>query len=323
MTKIFSTFVMASVIAGCSSGSNDNTITASGTIETTEVNIAAKSPGQLFSLRVDEGSVIHSGDTLALTDTTNYAFSYHQLVAASAQAEAQLQLLEHGSRREDIEQAAEQVKQSEANLKNAKDDEKRMKDLLASNAATKKQYDDAATKLENAQAALNAAGDAFQKLKVGSRPEDIAAAKARFEQTKVQASQALQALHDCIVISPVGGTVTHKVLNQGEMASPNSTIVTISVVDPVKLTIYVSDKDLGKVKIGEKATVKIDTYKDKTFSGNVIYISPQAEFTPKNVQTTEDREKLVFAVKIEVPNADGALKPGMPADAVVPATNSK
>jgi len=316
-------FTSLLLLAGCSGNNNDNAITASGTIETTEVNIAAKSPGQLFLLRVDEGSVVHVGDTLALTDTTNYSFNYHQFLAASAQAEAQLQLLEHGSRNEDIEQAAEGVKQSQANLKNAKDDEQRMKDLLAASAATKKQYDDASTKLENAQAVLRGAEQVFQKLKVGSRAEDIAAGKARFEQTKVQVNQALQALHDCFVISPVSGTVTHKVLSQGEMAGANTTIVTVSVIDPVKLTIYVSDKDLGKVKIGEKASVKIDTYQDKTFTGNVIYISPQAEFTPKNVQTTEDREKLVFAVKIEVANPDGALKPGMPVDAVVPATNAK
>ena len=318
---LFLTFLLIS--AGCGGNNNDNAISASGTIETTEVNISAKSPGQILSLRASEGSVVHIGDTLARTDTTNYAFNYHQLLASSAQAEAQLELLEHGSRREDIEQAAEQVKQSQANYKNAKDDEQRTKDLLAANAATKKQYDDAATRLETAQAAFNSSQDAFQKLKSGSRAEDIAAAKARFEQTKVQANQALQSLRDGIVISPVSGTVTHKVLNQGEMAGVNGTIVTISVVDPVKLTIYVSDKDLGKVKIGAKATVKIDTYKDKTYSGNVIYISPQAEFTPKNVQTTEDREKLVFAVKIEVANPDGALKPGMPADESIPITNSK
>jgi HlyD family secretion protein len=304
------------IAAGCSS-KDDGTISASGTIETTEVNIVAKSPAQIISLRVDEGSKVRQGDTLALIDTTNYALNYHQAMAAASQAEAQLLLLEHGSRHEDVEQAAEQVKQSQANLDNAKQDEQRLKDLLKANAATAKQHDDAVTKLQSSQAAFNGAEDAYQKLKSGSRAEDIAAAKARLDQMKVLANQALQSMHDCTVIAPVSGTVTHKVLNQGEMATGNATIVTISVIDPVKLTIYVSDKDLGKVKLGQKAEMKIDTYKDKTFTGNVIYISPDAEFTPKNVQTTEDREKLVFAVKIQVANPDGNLKPGMPADAVL------
>jgi HlyD family secretion protein len=304
------------IIAGCAN-KEDNSISASGTIETTEVNIVAKSPGQLLSLRVDEGTIVHAGDTIGVTDTTNYVLNYDQALAASGQTEAQLLLQEHGSRSEDIEQGAEQIKQAQANYQNAKEDAQRLKDLLGGGAATQKQYDDAATKSESAQATFNAANEAYQKLKSGARAEDIAAAKARFEQTKAQANQILQSIHDCTVISPVDGTVTHKVLNQGEMAGMNATIVTVSVLDPVKLTIYITDKDLGKVKIGQKAEVKIDTYKDKTFSGTVIYISPQAEFTPKNVQTTEDREKLVFAVKIEVANKDGALKPGMPADAVL------
>jgi HlyD family secretion protein len=308
-------FVFLLLVVGCSGNKDENIITASGTIETTEVNLSSKSPGQILSLSVNEGSVIHQGDIIAVIDTTLFSFNYHQALAAVGQAEAQVELLQHGARREDIGQAAEQVKQAEANYTNAKQDEARIKDLVAGGAATKKQYEDALTKRQSLEAALGAAREGFNKLKNGSRSEDIAGARAHLEQIKTQANQALQALHDCIVVSPVSGTVTHKVLNQGEMAGPNSTIVTISVVDPAKLTIYVSDKDLGKVKLGQIATIKIDTYKDRTFNGSVTYISPEAEFTPKNVQTTEERSKLVFAVKIEVPNPDGTLKPGMPADA--------
>lgn len=309
------TFIAA--LAGCSGNGNNGAISASGTIETTEVNIAPKSPGQLISLRVDEGSIVHAGDTIGVIDTTNYAINYRQATAAASQAEAQLLLQEHGSRHEDIEQAAAQVEQAKAAQENAETNFGRTKDLFSANAATKKQFDDAQTQLTSTQAALQAAQQAFEKLKTGSRAEDIDAARARYEQTKAQADMALQQLHDCVITSLAAGTVTHKVANQGEMIGANSTIVTVSVLDPVKLTIYVSDKDLGKVKIGQKADVTIDTYANKKFPGSVIYISPDAEFTPKNVQTQEDREKLVFAVKIQVPNSDGSLKPGMPADAVL------
>ena len=99
-------------LAGCSGNNNDGSISASGTIETTEVNIASKSPGQILSLRVDEGKVVHTGDTLAVDDTANYVLNYQQALSVSRQTEAQLLLLEHGSRNEDIEQAAEQVNQS-------------------------------------------------------------------------------------------------------------------------------------------------------------------------------------------------------------------
>ncbi|HZV11881.1 MAG TPA: efflux RND transporter periplasmic adaptor subunit [Candidatus Kapabacteria bacterium] len=312
-------FILAffAVFIGCSGGNNNGALSASGTIETTEVNIAPKSPGQLIALRVDEGSIVHAGDTIGVIDTTNYVINYQSAVAAEAQAEAQLLLLEHGSRHEDIEQAAAQVEQAKATDQNAQTNYKRIKDLFAVNAATQKQLDDAQTQLATSEADYQAIQKVFEKLKTGSRAEDIDAAKARYDQTKAQADYGLQQLHDCVVTSLVSGTVTHKVANQGEMVGANSTIVTVSVLDPVKLTIYVSDKDLGKVRIGQKADVTIDTYKDKKFQGNVIYVSPDAEFTPKDVQTQEDREKLVFAVKILVPNPDGALKPGMPADAVL------
>lgn len=309
--------ILLPFVLSCHSGENAGAISASGTIETTEVNIAPKSPGQIASLRVDEGAVVHVGDTLAVIDSVNYVLNDKQAVAGIAQANAQLQLLEHGSRVEDIEQAQEQLNQAEAALKNARADVERIKGLLATHSVTQKQFDDADTRVVSAQAAYNAAMQMHHKLKAGARPEDIEAAKARVNQIRSQADLIQQQLSDCIIKSPVAGMVTHKVLNQGEMAAMGSTIITVSVLDPVILTIFVSDKDLGKVKLGQHAKVSIDTYKDRSFDGVVTYISPTAEFTPKNVQTTEDRQKLVFGVKIEVPNHDGSLKPGMPADAVL------
>ncbi len=310
-------FIAAAIaLYGCGGG-NKNGLTASGTIETTEVNLAPKSPGQLILLKVDEGSIVKAGDTIAVIDTTTYAINYRQALNAASQAEAMMREQIKGSRREDIDQAEALAAQADANYNDAQTNFARMKDLFAAGAATKKQFDDAQSQLNETQAALNAAHQTFEKFKSGSRSEDIDAARAHYEQLVQQANLALQSLRDCYVVSLVNGTVTHKVSNQGEMIGSNATIVTVSVVDPVKLTIYVSDKDLGKVKLGQHADVTIDTYKDRKFNGEVIYVSPDAEFTPKDVQTQEDREKLVFAVKILVPNPDGTLKPGMPADAAI------
>src|ERR1035437_10922518 len=130
-------------ILGCHSGNDTGSISASGTIETTEVNIAPKSPGQIASLRVDEGAVVHVGDTLAVVDSVNYVLNDKQAVAGIEQANAQWQLLEHGSRVEDIEQAQEQINQADAALKNARADVERIKGLLASHSVTQKQFDDA------------------------------------------------------------------------------------------------------------------------------------------------------------------------------------
>lgn len=134
--------------------------------------------------------------------------------------------------------------------------------------------------------------------------------KSIYEITKKQIS-------DCILKSPVNGIVTHKLVEKGEYVNIGTPIYTISKIDPVNLTIYVTELELGKVKIGQNSKIKIDSFPKRVFTGRVIYISPNAEFTPKNIQTKEERVKLVFGVKIEVPNAEGILKPGMPADAVI------
>jgi len=113
--------------------------------------------------------------------------------------------------------------------------------------------------------------------------------------------------------------VTEKAVEPGELVNPGATLVTISCLDPVYLRVYVTAADLGRVRLGGPAEVTIDSFPGKTFAGRITYISPQAEFTPKNIQTREDRVKLVFAVKIELPNPEGELKPGLPAEAVIKA----
>ena len=124
-------------------------------------------------------------------------------------------------------------------------------------------------------------------------------------------------INDCFVQSPIKGIISKKYIETGEFALPASSLVKISRLDNVELIIYVSTEELGYVKPGMKADVTVDTFKDKIFPGKVIYISPEAEFTPRNIQTKDERTKLVFAVKIKIPNPDHELKPGMPADAVL------
>ena len=175
---------------GCG-GNNNGVLTASGTIETTEVDLAPKSPGQLIALRVDEGSAVKAGDTIGIIDTTTYAINYRQAIAAMSQADAMMREQEHGSRNEDIEQAAAVAEQAKANFEDAKTNFGRIKDLYAANAATKKQFDDAQSQLDETQAALNAAHESFEKFKTGSRVEDIDAARAHFDQLKQQADLAL------------------------------------------------------------------------------------------------------------------------------------
>lgn len=316
--EIVAVFFLVAMLSLVGCGNNHSgAIEASGTLEAVEVNVSAKVPGQLQQLFVQEGSHVNVGDTLAILDHSTFELQWKQAQAGVELADAQYQLLVNGARVEDVRQAEEALRQIESNLKNAKDDFERMKQLYASKSISKKQYDDAESRYTIAQAQLSSAKQNLQKMQRFARPEDLAAAKARLDQAKAYADIIHKQVVDAYIIAPVSGTITHKPVEVGELINAGTTVATISRLEKMNLMIYVSEKELGKVKLNGMADIVIDTYPDKNFPGKVIYISPIAEFTPKNVQTKEDRTKLVFGVKLEVENKDGALKSGMPADAYI------
>ena len=158
-------------------------------------------------------------------------------------------------------------------------------------------------------------GNATQQQKDGT--------DARLAQAQTALVLARRVLDNSYVISPLSGTVTNKVVEVGDLATPGGVIVAVSKLDTMNLIIYVSETELPRVKLGAEAEVRIDGGDQKVYPGRVTYISPTAEFTPKNIQTREDRVKLVFGVKIQIPNPDGALKPGLPADATIKAPVTK
>ncbi|MGD0339841.1 MAG: efflux RND transporter periplasmic adaptor subunit [Bacteroidota bacterium] len=290
-------------------------IEASGTLEAVEVSVSAKVPGQVEHLFIQEGSRVKKGDTLALLDRVTLEIQWRQAKGGVDLAEAQYRLLLNGARIEDVQQAEESVRQAESSYNNAKGDFDRMRELFELKTVTKKQYDDAESRLTITHAQLNSAKQNLQRLQRFARPEDLMAAKARLDQAKASADLIKKQLTDAAVLAPVSGIVTSKPVEEGELISTGGIVAKISRVEQLNLMIYVNENDLGKVKLGGAADIVIDTYPEKNFPGRVVYISPIAEFTPKNVQTKEDRTKLVFGVKLEVENHDGVLKGGMPADA--------
>jgi HlyD family secretion protein len=287
-------------IAGCSGNSKDK-IEASGTIEGTDVNIASEVAGRIRQVRVEEGARVLAGDTLVLIDDTDYQIQLRQALANEQAADAQYRIAVEGSRKEDVLQA-------EAAFKSADKDFKRMKELLASQTVTQKQYDDAEARFITAQ-------QIFEKVTRGLRPEEITTARARREQAQAQADQLKKKVRDCSVLAPTVGTVTLRAVEPGELVGPGSNLVRITYLDKVKLTIYVNEDQIPRVKLEDKAVVTTDA--GLKFDGKVIYKSPVAEFTPKNVQTKEERTKLVFGVKILIDNPEGKLSPGIPADAII------
>jgi len=303
--------------AACAGKAPKDIIAASGTIEAVEVNVASKVGGQVLELFYKEGARVAPGDTLALVDHATIDIQLRQAQAGVRLAESQLALLVKGARSEDIRQSESALTQAEATLKVAEDDARRMRELFRTGSVTSKQADDAEARLTVAAAQRAAAVEALAKVRRLARPEEIQAAEARLDQARAAADLLARTIADCIIKAPAAGTITHKAVEAGELVTPGTTVVTLADLASVYVMIYVTERELGRVRLGDAAEVRIDAFPDRAFAGRVTYISPEAEFTPKNVQTKEDRVKLVFGVKVEIDNRDGLLKPGLPADAVI------
>lgn len=308
-------FILMFLISSCTNNTPSNEITASGNIEATDVTISSRVAGQIKSILVKEGDQIKEGDVLMKLDHDALDIQLRQAQASVEQAEAQLKLLQAGARKIDIKLAQQQVELAEINLEHAQIEKDRIEKLYESNVATLQQYQQVNTSYDQALSQLNTSKDNLNKIKNPVRPEEIESAKANVKRNIVGIDMIQKNIDDCTIISPVNGIVTKEYVETGEFVTPGASVLNISDLQTVKLVIYVTEEELGKVKLGQKADVTIDSYRDRLFKGEVIYISPEAEFTPKNIQTKEERTKLVYAVKIQIPNTDFTLKSGMPADA--------
>lgn len=300
---------------------NENIIEASGTIESITVTVSSQVSGRVLKIFKDEGDKINSGDTIMLIDPLTYELKLREAESAMAAAEFQYQLLWKGARKEDINQAEESLRQVEVNYQSAERDKERFENLYKSKSITKKQYDDIISRYEITLAQFNSAKENLNKLKNLARPEELKQAEANVNRFRANVDLIRKSLNDCYVISPSNGFMVKKFIEIGENVGMMSSLFKVSDLSSVDLVIYISTTELGKIKLGQSVDVKVDTYPDKTYEGKVIYISPEAEFTPKNIQTKEERTKLVFAVKIRIDNSKYELKTGMPADAVIKLQN--
>lgn len=287
------------LMSGCSND-DSTTVRESGTLEATEVTVSAQVGGTVLKVFVEEGAKVHAGDTLVILDATDWMLQLRQAEAGLVMAEAQYKLALEGMRKEDVIQA-------EANFQNAAADLRRMEELFASNSVSQKQLDDARTRFTVAQ-------QAFEKAKRGSREEEIVLAKARRDQAAAQVALLKKRVQDCTVIAPIAGTITKRYVERGELVGMGMALLKIADLQEMSVTVYLPETEIPKIQLGNRAAIQIDAYPDRSFEGEVIYISPTAEFTPKNIQTRDERTKLVFGVKLRVLNPDGTLKAGIPAD---------
>ena len=302
---------------GCGNGNNKNSIEATGTIETVNVELSSKTSGEIKELRITEGEKVKKGDTIMVIDTEGLRLQLRQQESGAEMSRAQLELLRNGARKEDILLSESALNQAQVNYNQSKTDLERLQKLYQTHTITKKQYDDAVAHNNIMNDQLSSAKENFNKIKNYARPEEIKQAEAKLNQSDATADLIKKNIRDSYIISPLNGIVVKKYFEVGETVAPMSNLVKISDLTNVELYIYVTEIELGKIKLGQKAEVSVDAFKNKKFEGKVTYISPEAEFTPKNIQTKDERTKLVFAVKIELPNPDFELKSGMPADAKI------
>jgi HlyD family secretion protein len=297
----------------CRDRKDPGLITASGHVEATEVRISTKVPGRLHSLAVREGDRVTAGQVLGEIDTTDLKLSLGQARAERDGAAAELRLRLAGTRHEDIAELQAQMQSVKADLDAAARDLERMQGLLDKGSGTLKARDDARTHRDTTAARLDAMGQALARLRAGSRPEEIDAARARVAAMEARVAVLEQQVKDATLQSPVGGVVTEKVAEAGELLQAGSLVCVVTDLLNPWLNVYLSEPDLPRIRLGQEAEVVTDD--GQVRKGRVTFIASQAEFTPKNVQTRDERVKLVFRAKVGLDNAEGLFKPGMPAEA--------
>jgi HlyD family secretion protein len=312
--------------AGCG-GNDDGVVRATGYVEATEVRVAAEVGGRVLEVAVDEGSRVEAGALIARIDPTDLNLALDRTRAERAQADAQLRLLQAGARPEEIRQAQAQLAAAEADVasaraevESARADLERFEALLAVNAGSRKQRDDAATRREQGEARLKAveeraraARETLARLQSGARRQEIEGARARVAAVDAQIATLEKQIGDATLNAPVGGVVTSRLIDPGEMVAPRAPVVVITDLDRAWANVYVDEPFVPRLTLGEPVTVVTDA--GQRLAGTVNFISPRAEFTPRNVQTADDRAKLVYRVKVMVDNREGILKPGMPVEA--------
>ena len=318
---------LALVTTACGGRAEEGPPRASGYVEATEVRVAPQVGGRLIEVAVAEGDRVTAGAILARLDTADVEIVLRRVEADRDQAVAALKLLQAGARAEDVRQAQAQaesaqadVQAAEAERRAASEDLQRFEALLQSNAGSRKQRDDALTRRDVAAARVNAArergraaAEAVARLRAGARSEEVAGARARVAAADAQVAALQKNIADAVLTSPVSGIVTAKLADAGEMLAPRSPVAAITDLDHAWANVYVDEPVVPRLRLGQPVALVTDA--GQRLQGSITFISPKAEFTPRNVQTAAERSKLVYRIKVSVNNPDGILKPGMPVEA--------
>ena len=297
-------------------------IKVSGNIETTEVDVGFKIAGRIVSISVQEGDWIEKGKVLAKLDDEDLRQRLELARATLRSAQARLKKLLAGSRPEELGEAEATLNQAKFDLENKQAHYERIKLLFEKGVIPKETLDNAEDGFKIAKASLQRVMENYKLVKEGPRSEDIEDARAQVEQAQASLKLAETQLSYTVLYSPISGTVLVKSGEMGEVVNPGTSILALANIENVWLKAYIPETELSKVKWGQEVMVTTDLQPQKTYKGKISFISSQAEFTPKQIQTEKERVTLVYRIKIDIPNPDRELKPGMPADGKILLTSS-
>lgn len=296
----------------------DRPLWGSGTIEGTSIVVSAEVGGAVQSVRVTEGDYREVGEILIALDSTDLELQHAIRRAEADIADAERRLVETGARTEDILQAEARVRRLRRDLEAAREDYQRMARLLEAESVTRSRYEDAELRVTRTETELVAAEQDLARLRNLTRPEEREIAGLRAERAEYGRRLAERTLDRAVVYAPRSAFVDRLLVEEGEYVQPGRPVARLIDRDPVWITVFVNQGDLALVTTGDIAEVLVDAYPERRFAGRVVQIAEEAEFTPSNRQTREDRARLVFAVKVEIPNPELLLRPGMGAEVEFP-----
>jgi len=293
-------------------------LTLYGNVDIRQVNLGFRVGGRLTKLLHDEGDSVEAGQVIATLEDAPYR---NEVAGAKARVEslrALLEMREAGRRPQEIAQARSLVAEREIAANNAGQFFRRSEAMLASKGVSLQERDNAEASFREAEARLRSARENLALLEAGFRREEIAQARADLEQAEAALLSAELRVKDSVLTAPSDGVILTRAEEAGAILQPGTTVFTLSLVTPVWIRAYVHEPDLGRIHPGLEVKVFTDSSGENHYDGRIGFISPTAEFTPKNVETPELRTALVYRLRIVVSNADEGLRQGMPVTIRIP-----
>jgi HlyD family secretion protein len=311
------------LLAACnrSGAGRSGELVLSGNFELEDAQLGFKTPGRVIERPVREGDRVQAGQLVARLDDAEQQAQLALRRAELAAAESVLAELEAGSRPQEIAAAGAALRSAEAERERVRLDHARVLELRGKDVVSARDLETSNAQLKVAEARAAEAAERLALVREGPRRETIEQARARVEQGRAAVALTSTLLDQTRLFSPLTGTVLSHNIEPGEFVSPGTPVVTVAETARLWVRAYVDQPDLGRVRHGQKVVVHTDSFPGRDFEGIVGFIASEAEFTPKTVQTPKERVKLVFRIKVDVPNPKDELKPGMPADVVLPAAD--